>query len=427
MLQAIVKRVLHDIGVGVMYEKLAYKKIATNCLDAMIYEKEAKFNPDRRYIVFKNCVLDTITRNIYNFDMRFRTDLVLDFDYIPEKRSRLWDRVIRQTVPNEEMRTAFQSFCGAFLTNRREFSIEYVCYLIGRGRNGKSVVTGAIANTFGEGLISNYSPQELFRDADKKYNRAGLVGKVANFSDDVNSTDFAGGMFKQFVSGHRISARNPYGKPFDLTEIPFMCCCVNEMPPTSDNSLGHNRRTLPILCPNKISEKDADPGLAAKLAEEDARQGIFNWVLQGLWHLRENHGRIILGDSVRRLQQNIATLSSSVCSWMEDYGIKRPDEVGGDAEAKWIPFKDYMAMYNEWCRMMNETPKTSRAVAATFRDLNYPCVRKSSGYFFQSVVGWRSEDADTKDLDANKAPDNTPEDGKELEQMLTNKHPKLPY
>jgi phage/plasmid-associated DNA primase len=290
------------------------------------------------------------------------------------------------------MAEAFQSFCGAFLTNRKEFSIEYVCYLIGRGRNGKSVVTGAIANMFGEGLISNYSPQELFRDADKKYNRAVLVGKIANFSDDVTHTDFAGGMFKQFVSGHRISARNPYGRPFDLTEIPFMCCCVNELPPTSDNSLGHNRRILPIICPNCVSEKEADTQLSAKLATEEAKIGIFNWVLEGLIRLRRNNGRIVLGKTVVDAQMNAATQSSSVYTWIRDYGIRVDERVKGTVppndDKNWRTIPEWYDMYKNWCRMMGEIPKAARYISAAFQDLEFPRRRNSKFVYYYGLVGY---------------------------------------
>jgi putative DNA primase/helicase len=390
MLMAIVKRALHDIGVGYMYEQAAYRKIATNCLDAMRFEKDSQFIPDRRYIIFKNCVLDTVSRNVYNFDMRFRTDIVLDFEY-SDKSSLLWDRVIAQTIPNVEMREAFQSFCGAFLTNRRDYSIEYVCYLIGRGRNGKSVVTGAIANMFGERLVSNYSPQELFRDTDKKYNRAGLVGKIANFSDDVSTSDFAGGMFKQFVSGHKISARNPYGRPFDLTEIPFMCCCVNELPPTSDNSLGHNRRILPITCPNKIDEREADPQLASKLAVDEVKIGIFNWILKGLWRLRDNNGRIILGESVKEAQRCATAETSTVYAWISECNINKPDYEPKNNDKNWRSVSEWYKIYLEWCAMLHETPKKSAAMWKAFRDLDFPTRRDKKNVYYCATYGEAEE------------------------------------
>jgi phage/plasmid-associated DNA primase len=391
-LRAIVKRVLHDLQISSIYEQNSYRKIAQNCIDAMMFYPEAEFKPDRRYIVFRNCVLDTETRQVYDFDMRFRTNLVLDFDYQKNKISPLWEKVLAQTIPSVDGQMAFQEFCGAFLLDREKYSFEYMCYLVGRGRNGKSVVSGAVATMLGDKLVSNFSPQELFKDRDMKYNRACLVGKVANFSDDVTASDFSGGILKQAISGHKMAARHPGGRSFDLTEIPLFCCCVNEIPPSSDNSPGQNRRTLAITCPNRVADEDVDYELPAKLATKEAKIGIFNWLLTGYYRLIENHGKLRLGDSVREAQHMAVVMASNVHAWIEDCNIHRATKTPSYDDPNWRSVSEWYDLYCAWCKQVGEKPKRSRSMSNIFGDMALPSHRDSSKVYYHALMGANAEE-----------------------------------
>lgn len=389
VLQNLIKDVMKHIGFGIVYQKKVYKEAAKQCISGMRVNPAARFTPDRNFVVFNNCVLDISKDRISGFSMDYRTDLVFDFDYIKDATYPLWDRIISETIPNPDMRTAFQMFCGAFLSNRKEFSVEYICYLIGTGRNGKSVVTKAIAETFGERLVSNYSPTELFVDVDKKYNRAGLVGKVANFSDDVSKKDYSGGAFKQFVSGNKISARSPYGKPFDLTTIPFMLACVNEMPPTTDDTNGHHRRILPIVCPNQVSEKDADPFLSSKLATVEAKSAIFNWVLEGFRMLLKNNGKICIGEAVKNEIEIQKANSNSARRWIfENSMVATKPMVSNDP--RWKSMPEWMEIYRKWCREIGEPEKFAPAVGKIFAERGFESIHKKSGVYWN--IGFLGED-----------------------------------
>ena len=77
-------------------------------------------------MVFKNGVLDVERKGFYEHNIKYKTDIVLNFNYMSSERSALWDRVIQQTVPDDGMRSAMQQFCGAMLADRKKFKIEYM-------------------------------------------------------------------------------------------------------------------------------------------------------------------------------------------------------------------------------------------------------------------------------------------------------------
>lgn len=369
-LNHIIKQAMDKMNIGLIYRKNSHEKIAKECFDGLRCNPKCAFDPDRRYIVFRNCVLDTAKQKIMDYDIKYKTDLVLDFNYNPNADSRLWDKFIKATIPDTGMRYAFQQFCGAFLANRKQYKIEFICLMVGGGRNGKSVACDAISGLFGKSLVSHYSPEQLFRSSQSMYNLADINGKMANFADDVSNKDFSGGDFKQFISGAEFQARHPYGRPFVVTKVPLMVCCVNEIPPTTDDTLGHYRRLLPILCPNQISDADVDVELPNKLSTPEAKAAIFNWIYEGYKMLVKNHGKIDLSDSIKYVKEEIKEDSNSARRWIRESGFIAV-EPSSSNDTRWRSMKDWMQDYMEYCKTYSEAAKSSKAVAKVFKELGF--------------------------------------------------------
>lgn len=367
----IVKEVMRRLRIGAVYIRNSAKKIADECFESLLSCEWCAFEPDRRYVVFKNCVLDTETGRVMEHSIKYKTDVVLDFDYDAAGRSALWDRLIVQTVPDSGMRDALQQFCGAFLVDRRKFKIEYMCMLVGSGRNGKSVVTDAIAGVFGDSLVSSYSPEQLFGNSSHSlYNLADINGKLANICDDLKNKDFSGGEFKQFISGHKFQARHIYGRPFVVSKIPLMICCMNEIPPTTDDTMGHYRRLLPIMCPNQVAERDVDYELPVKLSTDESKVAIFNWILEGYKKLVENKGRIDVSDSIKTIREDIKADANSARRWIREMGFT-PVKPLGKTDTNWKSIKELMADYQQYCKEYSEAPKGPKAVGLILKDLGF--------------------------------------------------------
>lgn len=367
----VVKDVMRKTRVGIVYIRNSAEKIAKECTESLLACDWCKFDPDRRYVVFTNCVLDTETGKVYEHDIKYKTDIVLNFEYNKDAISPLWDRLIAQTVPDIGMRSAMQQFCGAMLVDRRKFKIEYMLMLVGSGRNGKSVVTDAIAGVFGDGLVSSYSPEQLFGGSSHSlYNLADINGKLANICDDLKNKDFSGGEFKQFISGHKFQARHIYGRPFVVSKIPLMVCCMNEIPPTTDDTMGHYRRLLPILCPNQVAEKDVDYELPIKLSTDFSRAAIFNWIMEGYKALVKNAGRIDMSESIKNIREDIKADANSARRWIREMGYVpvKPDD---RMEIRWKSIRDLMGEYKQYCMEYSETPKGPKAVGLILKDLGF--------------------------------------------------------
>lgn len=391
-LEGIIRDTMRRMNVGIVYLIGSAKTITRYIIDSLLADETKRFHPDRRYVCFENCVLDLTDMQVYEHSSRFCTDIIMNFDYIRGAQSALWDQVIENTIPDEGMRKAYQEFCGAFLLNRHQYKFEYVCFVIGEGQNGKSIICKAMVNVFknedsrGQSVtkcVTTYTPDQLFRSNQMQYVMADVQGKIMNYCDDVSDKDFSGGDFKAFVSGGEFRGRSPYGREVvEVTDVPLMLCCANRIPPTTDDSEGYFRRFIIINCPNHVSEKDKDTQLESKLRENKVRSAIFNWILDGYKMLLANDCKIDISGEVQALKDEMKADSNSARRWIREAGLMKVKSAGKN-DVHWKPLRDWMAMYTQYCKDYSEgLPKTAKSVSKIFKDLGYEGERRPDGMWF---------------------------------------------
>ena len=407
--EGIIREVLRKMEVGLVYLVSSVKVVSRYLIDAMLANESKRFKPNRRYVCFSNCVLDLEEMLVYEHGSQYCTDIIMNYPYVADATSGLWDKVITQTVPDEGMRVAFQQFCGAFLLNRKKYKFEYICFCVGEGQNGKSIICRAMVNLFKneneQGLpvtkcVTTYTPEQLFKSNQMDYHMAEVQGKIMNYCDDVSDKDFSGGDFKAFVSGGEFIGRSPYGREVVVvTDVPLMLCCANKIPPTTDDSDGYFRRFLIINCPNKISERDKDTQLEAKLRADDVRSAIFNWVLEGYKQLMANHCKIDMSEAVQRLKEDMKADSNSARRWIRESNMRKVVPTGRNDE-RWKSLREWMQMYTQYCKDYSEGyPKTSKSVVKIFLDLEFVHERRDDGMWFCIGQG-ADKEADNADHSA---------------------------
>lgn len=389
-MKELIKRTLRSLDIGVWYLSKCAENIAKECVECVMSSDEFLYCPNRRYIAFANGIFDLKDGHLKGFDIQYRPYIALDIEYknaeqcykdgaekfgIGDNPCRLWDAKLADKkegiIPNDDAREAFQQFCGSLLLNRDEVKVEYVCYLIGPGSNGKSVLASAVSGVFGEDYFSRFTPKQLFKDSDARVNIAALVGKIANLVGDLDDRDMSGGDFKRFVSGERFQGRRNYKEPI-LVQAPPLLCCTNSMPESSDDSWGHHRRQLPIYTTRRQwTEEDKDPYLTQKLTTPEARQYIFTWIYEGYKKIIRNGGNILLGEDVLKAQQELQDDSSSARRWWRDSGyevVRRPEE----KDTRWRTLKELYAEYVAYAEDCGYPTVKKRAdVSAMIRSKGY--------------------------------------------------------
>ena len=387
MLRSAIREVMRRCNVGLVYLTGSAKIVADYVCDSLLGDERCRFVADRRYVCFTNGVFDVETGRLLEHSCDLCTDVVMDFAYDGDAVSALWDATLGQTVPDVGMRTAFQQFCGATLMNREKNKFEYVCFCIGEGQNGKSIICKAVVNVFkamGERqrVVTTYTPEQLFRSQQMDYHMADINGKVLNYCDDVSDKDFSGGDFKSFVSGGEFTGRSPYAhKATRVTKIPLLLCCANRIPPTTDDSDGYFRRFLLISCPNKVSERDKDTQLEAKLREDRVRAAIFNWIYEGYRQLMANRCKIDMSDEVMAMREDMRSDSNSARRWVRESRLVRV-EPEGRYDERWKSLREWLKMYRDYCMEYGEKQRTGKSVSALFKELGYAAEKRRDGMWY---------------------------------------------
>ncbi len=399
-LTEIIVETMQRMNTGLVYQANSSAKIKDFCLNKLKADERCHFEPDRRYVCFKNGVFDCETGKLNDFNVKYKTDIILDFDYVAGVKSALWDKVLAQTVPDENMRETFHQFCGCFLAKRSEYKIEYICFVVGEGQNGKSIICKAVINMLGRGVASSYSPEQLFKGGNQaEYHLADVNGKMVNYCDDVSKKDFSGGDFKAFVSGGEFTGRHPYSRrPTKVTKVPLMLCCANGMPPTTDDTDGYFRRFLIIVAPNTIDERDKDVTLEKKLQADDVKAAIFNWMYEGYKTFVSNGGKIDIASTVRDIVEEMKENSNSLRRWIAtmNYYAATPDP-DYPAAPGWKSLKEWVQEYIRYCQDWGETPRSRSAVTEQFKKMGCASKRRSDGIWYYMEQGVEKEEKKRED------------------------------
>ena len=383
-LTEIIVEVMERMDVGIVYQMNSAERIKDFVKNKLISDERCRFEPDRRWVVFKNGVFDTKTGSFVDFSVEYKTDIVMNYDYRSDASSGLWDNFLVQTVPDASARETFHQFCGCFLANRKEYKIEHLCFVIGEGRNGKSVLCQAVVNVFDKEVASSYTPQQLFKSNGDQmaYRIADVNGKIVNYCDDVTNSDFSGGELKSFVSGGEFTGRSPYSrKSTKLTKVPLMLCCANNIPPTTDDSDGFFRRFLIIDAPNQIDERDIDTTLIQKLSADDVKAAIFNWIYEGYKSFVANGGKITVAKTVKDIIEQMKRNANSLRRWISEYGYGAVEPKGSN-DPNWKSLKEICSMYAQYCSDFGEPPKARRSVTELLDKMGVKKERRSSGTWY---------------------------------------------
>jgi len=221
---------------------------------------------------------------------------VLNFDYLPGEESPMFKDYLNRVLPNPCKQLPLAEFIGYAFSGLK---LEKCLVLYGSGANGKSVFFDIIIALLGVENISNFSLQSLTDN--NGYTRANLSGKLINYSSELSSkmnTSF----FKMLVSGEPIEARQIYGKPFLLRQVPKLIFNTNELPFDIEQNDGFYRRFLLIHFDQTIPESERDAELAQKIISSEL-PGVLNWVLEGLQRITVNKQFSPCDDVNRALDQ----------------------------------------------------------------------------------------------------------------------------
>ena len=203
----------------------------------------------------------------------YRASISVPYAYDATARNTLWEKTVLECFCGDTaLAREFQKACGSILMP--DNSLHKMYYLIGDGRNGKSLLLSLIREVFGPENGASVRPDRL---ADQ-FAPMALKGKLYNIC-------FEGGPYlkgaeetlKGIVAGDPIMAAHKGVDAIEFTPRAKLFVAANNMFNARDLSAGFLARF--VFFPFNNTFEPGDPDLAEKLKLGLA--GIFNWCLEG--------------------------------------------------------------------------------------------------------------------------------------------------
>ena len=306
----------------------------------------------QKIIAANNCLIsiEEYPFVIYPITNQFYTHNYLEYDYLPNARSELWELFITQIcIGDIDMALLLQQWCGYLLMPTLKYQKFLLC--AGDGANGKGVFFDTIAVALGKNNVSNVS---LVRFIDK-HTLFGTYGKLANMSNE-NTQDLesaAEGIIKEYVAGDKVLWEQKYKDPFFAYPTAKLMFACNELPRIRDDSDGMWRRMMLVPFKAKFTGDECDINMAKKLQEPKELSGILNWMLRGAVSLMVNE-EFVKCDAAAKELNEYRDNSNTVRLFLND-NIEL-DKPGGEVQ---IPCSKLHKWYSDWCAENGFKPKNN--------------------------------------------------------------------
>jgi len=294
--QTAITRLKRDILImaGKEHKTPIVEKHANNVVKVLeilnsVGETEHNYDPDD--LAVGNGILNLKTFELQEFtpDKVFFNKIPINYDPTapePELFLDLMDKVFKG---NEEQRVLMQEIFGFCLLNNYKY--QSIIYLLGDGGNGKGTVIKILTYLLGNEATSSATLNQLTDHNNVDYYLAKLHGKRANICGDIGAKKIENteNIKKLSSNTDKISARLPYGVPFDFINNAKLIFALNKMPKKDAFTTGDKRRDVIISFNNPISDTKYDiKGFAELIRDSGEMSGVLNWALEGLKRLERN-------------------------------------------------------------------------------------------------------------------------------------------
>ncbi|KKG49233.1 DNA primase family protein [Methanosarcina mazei] len=171
----------------------------------------------------------------------------------------------------------------------RKYPIASVFFLLGDGKNGKSVILKLMTAMLGDENTSGLTLSDMAQPKNEHV-LIDLRGKHANICGDVGKKKIDDTAFLKMLTGRDpIRARGLYKDAITFVNYAKAIFALNQLPVIDDFSDGFKRRIKIIEFPNKFDGKEEIAELDEAIIKAGELSGILNWSLEGLHRLLKNN------------------------------------------------------------------------------------------------------------------------------------------
>ena len=304
---------------------------------------------DENYINLKNGLYNLKTRQLEPHTSKLYSTIQFECEYRQDDNHKpVFDRYIndlcrdRDGEVDKAKMAILQEYGGLLLSNVKVYRLKCCLVLWSLlGNTGKTQFINLFSELLGEDRTVNIPIQNM--NESSKFALGSIVGKrIISIGDQTSSEIKDSSIFKQLTGGDAIKCEKKGKQPFDYRFTGGIIIACNNLPTFSDDKGGHLFERLCIVpCTNTIEQERRDGEILDKMLKE--RNAIFNWFLEGLHRLIDNHYILTKAQSCEAAAREYRGKMDTVFRYLSEFYI-----ITGNKEDM-VSKPDFEADYIRWC------------------------------------------------------------------------------
>lgn len=304
---------------------------------------------DENYINLKNGLYNLKTRQLEPHTSKLYSTIQFECEYRQDDNHKpVFDRYIndlcrdRDGEVDKAKMAILQEYGGLLLSNVKVYRLKCCLVLWSLlGNTGKTQFINLLSELLGEDRTVNIPIQNM--NESSKFALGSIVGKrIISIGDQTSSEIKDSSIFKQLTGGDAIKCEKKGKQPFDYRFTGGIIIACNNLPTFSDDKGGHLFERLCIVpCTNTIEQGRRDGEILDKMLKE--RNAIFNWFLEGLHRLIDNHYILTKAQSCESAAREYRGKMDTVFRYLSEFYI-----ITGNKEDM-VSKPDFEADYIRWC------------------------------------------------------------------------------
>jgi len=210
----------------------------------------------------------------------YQSVIQLPVEYNSKAKCPVFDAWLANVLPAKDDQFLLLQLMGYSMLQKVPFG--KIAVLFGPTHTGKSTCLEVVQAFLGKDNVSALTLHALDNE-ERRFTRAGLVGKLANLSADLSSRYLSGdSQIKQIASGDPMQVEYKGVQSFTYAPFATLWASSNELPVSHDRTDAWYERLVILPFVQQHKGKKADRNMVERLTQLSELSGILNCVLGAL-------------------------------------------------------------------------------------------------------------------------------------------------
>ena len=329
--------------------------------------RDKEFPPPLRHVIpFNNGAYNLKTREFRVFLPNDNFTSKLAVNYNPNSQGCPFiDKIFHEFVKPEDVTELYEltAYCMVPSYPNQEFF-----FILGAGRNGKSVFVQVIISMLGTNNISAVPLHSLQSD---KFAGSDIHGKFANVCTEIRYNDLTNtDLIKKLTGGDLIRAQEKFKPSFNFHNYAKLIFVTNELPRTTDKTQAFYRRARIIPFPYTFEADREDKLLLEKITTQEL-EGLAFKCIEILHQMIDRNFTFTKPKGTLEVEKTYESISNPVATFIEECCQE-------DADG-FITKSDFKAKLDAWLRTNGHRIRDDKEIKDYMREKGINDEKRSLG------------------------------------------------